>query len=138
MGTKETLRRRKDIPDDQVEELVSRAARLQDQALASPEGASESEIAAVAEELDIDPQYVEAAIAQWRTEQESDESITSREKVQLRGRRFLKGILAFGGVVLVGVPLLGWAVWTSLGATALWTMGAIAAAVVAGLIWLVS
>jgi transposase-like protein len=138
MSTKEALHRRKDIPDDQVEELVARAARIQDDAQRTPKVASESDIAAVAEELDIEPQYVEAAIAQWREEQQSAPAEASRERVKNRGKTAMKGALVIGGATLIGIPLLALAAWVTLGSSALWALGGIAAAALAGLVWLLS
>ncbi len=138
MSIEETLRRRSDIPDEHVEELISRASRLQDDARKTEEGASESEIVAVAQELDIDPQYVEAAIAQWRNEQEDTSVVASRARVKQRGKTLMKGALILGGLVLVGVPVLSWVAWATLGAPALWAIGGLAAAALAGIVWLFS
>ena len=67
--TAEMLRRRRDIPDSEVEALVERAAILQEQDGNHADAhATAEEIAAVASELDIDPRYVEQAISVWRTE----------------------------------------------------------------------
>ena len=70
--TAEMLRRRRDIPDAEVEALVERAALLQERAHDRQENhATEAEIAEVAAELDIAPEYVEQAITAWRTEKTS-------------------------------------------------------------------
>ena len=69
MTTKETLMQRPDIPDECVQELVERAAILQDRARSDTATATPEEIVRVAEELDIDSEYVEQAIAEWRTTQ---------------------------------------------------------------------
>jgi hypothetical protein len=138
MSTKETLRQRKDIPDDQVEELVARAAQLQEKAQPSQMVASESEIAAVAQELDIEPQYVEAAIAQWRDEQQSAPDTASRNRIKKRRKTAMKGVLIIGGLLLIGIPVLGWAVWATLGVSGLWVLGGVAAAVLTGIVWLLS
>jgi hypothetical protein len=138
MSTKETLRQRKDIPDDQVEELVARAAQLQEKAQSSQLVASEIEIAAVAQELDIEPQYVEAAIAQWRDEQQSAHDAAPRNRIKERRKTAMKGVLIIGGIFLIGTPVLGWAVWTTLGVSGLWVLGGLAAAVLTGIVWLLS
>ena len=138
MSTKETLRRRKDIPDDQVEELVARAAQLQDESKRTPDTASPSEIMAVAGELDIDPKYVEAAIDEWRQTQTDKPNSAARARVKNRGKAILKGALLFSAVAVIGVPLITWAAWNTLGPTVVLGAAGVLAAVVAGIIWLLS
>jgi len=138
MNTKETLRKRKDIPDEYVEELVARAAQLQDASQQVPKTASLSEIEAVATELDIAPEFVEAAIQEWRGTQDSAPQRMARDRIKGRGKAILKGVLILTGLAAIGAPLLGWAIWSTLGPTVfLAVVGAIAAAI-AGIIWLIS
>ena len=100
MGTKEILQQRPDIPDDQVEELVERAAKLQDDAASAREGrASTSDIMAVAAELDVAPEFVEQAIASWRREQQDCESTAKHARILERRKRTLR--------IVTGVGLLG-------------------------------
>ena len=138
MSTKETLRMRRDIPDDHVEELVARAAQLQEEAEKPSETASEDEIEAVASELNIDPKYVEAAIEEWRQDDSARPQHASRERIKGRGKAFLKGLLVVTGIVTIGGPLLGWALWSTLGSTVFFAVAGGIAAVVAGIIWLIS
>ena len=138
MSTKETLRRRKDIPDDQVEELVARAAQLQDESKHAPETASPTEIMAVAGELNIEPEYVEAAIDEWRRTQADQPTSTARARVKNRGKAILKGALLFSAVAVIGVPLIAWAAWNTLGPTVVLIAAGVVAAVIAGIIWLLS
>ena len=138
MSTKETLRRRKDIPDDQVEELVARAAQLQDESERIPDTASPVEIMAVAGELNIEPEYVEAAIEEWRQTQVDTPRSASRERVKSRGRAILKGTLLLAAALIIGVPLLAWTAWSTLGPTVVLATAGIVATIVAGIIWLLS
>ena len=71
MNARETLRQRPDIPDDEVDDIVALAARLKDEDPARAQGATEEEVAQVAAELDIEPEYVEAALNQWRADKEA-------------------------------------------------------------------
>lgn len=59
---------RADIPDDEVDDIVAIAARLKDEDPARMQGATPEEVAKVAAELDIEPEYVEAALEQWRSD----------------------------------------------------------------------
>ena len=138
MSTKETLRMRKDIPDEHVEKLVARAAELQHQSKRTNNKASESDIEAVANELNIDSKYVEAAIKEWRQEETHAPERSARNRVKNRGRAFLKGLLIITGVATIGGPLLGWALWKTLGSTVFFTVAGGIAAIIAGIIWLLS
>jgi len=117
MSTKEILQRRKDIPDDQVEELVARAAKLQDQATeTSRQTASPSDVEAVAAELDIAPEYVEQAIAGWRQEQSNLSADNKRSRIAKRRKKILGvmaglglvGRLGIGVATLTAFSMLGW------------------------------
>ena len=132
MGTKEILQRRQDIPDDQVEELVARAAKLQDDAMAAREDkASSSDIQAVAAELDIEPQFVEQAIASWRLEQDSSESAGRHTRILERRKRTLRIV---GGIALIGLLGAGLTVLTAFSAFG-W-QGIVASAIAGvGLVW---
>ena len=72
MNIHESLHSRPDIPDEDVDDIVALAAALQDEEQELDEGASASDIAEVAAELDIDSRFVEAAIDQWRAKKEAD------------------------------------------------------------------
>ena len=138
MSTKETLMRRKDIPDEAVEELIARAAQLQDEA--RPEGttANANDIVAVAEELNIDEAYVKQAIEEWATSHDQKPVDASRERIRARGRKMLK--LAVLGVValMLGVPLTGWAIWSTLGPVLFWATAGVGMGAVALILWLIS
>ena len=80
---------RKDIPDEYVEELVARAAQLQEQSEAPNDTVSVNDIEAVATELNIDPKFVEAAIEEWRRDDTNKPEEEARNRVKQRGRAFL-------------------------------------------------
>jgi len=117
MGTKESLKRRKDIPDEHVEELVMRAAKLQDEASAATQNsASSNDIEAIAEELDIAPEYVEQAISGWRKEQSDIEAQGKQSRILQRRKRIMRfmigvsllGLLGIGITAFTTVSLFGW------------------------------
>lgn len=72
MNIHESLQSRPDILDEDVDDIVALAAELQDEEETLDAGASASDIARVAAELDIDSRFVEAAIEQWRATKEAD------------------------------------------------------------------
>ena len=117
MTTKEILLRRKDIPDECVEDLVARASTLQDEAQSARAGhASEAEITRVAEELDIAPEYVNQAIEQWRSETATATKNETQVRIRSRGRTMMRWML--GGLVVAiaigaaltfaSVSIFGW------------------------------
>ena len=71
MSVREALYQRPDVPDEDVDDSVALAARLQAEQTPADRGGA-ADIAAVAAELDIEPQYVERALQQWQTQQEAD------------------------------------------------------------------
>jgi len=132
MSTKEILQRRKDIPDNQVEELVARAAKLQDQATqASRQTASHSDVEAVAAELDIEPEFVEQAIANWRQEQEDVAADTQKSRIAQRRKKILGIMTGLGFVGLLGVGVTALMAFSALG----WQGLALAGIASAGALW---
>jgi len=127
MGIEETLRRRPDIPDDEVQEIIARAAKLQDAEATSRENlASDADVAAVAKELDIEAHHVEAAIIQWRKEKEIKPEIEAHTRIKRRGRTAMRwAIVTFVILGILGtaaalgsVAAFGWAGLAGIGATA--------------------
>ena len=129
---------RKDIPDEHVEELVARAAQLQEQSQTPTDTVSANDIEAVATELNIESKFVEAAIEEWRRRETNKPVDAARDRVKQRGRAFLRGLLILAGITVVGGPLLGWALWTTLGSTMFFAVAGAIAAVIAGVLWLIS
>ena len=129
---------RKDIPDEYVEELVARAAQLQEQSEAPNDTVSVNDIEAVATELNIDPKFVEAAIEEWRRDDTNKPEEEARNRVKQRGRAFLRGLLIVVGVTVIGGPLLGWALWSTLGSTVFFAVAGAIVAGIAGILWLIS
>ena len=119
MSLREQLRRRADVPNEEIDDVIERAAALQDEDRRAAEGASIEEVERVAAELDIDPSYVEEALNQLQKEKEAEklraELEAAREEAQRgRSKRFamigLAGLLAvgagFGGLGVVGANQL--------------------------------
>jgi hypothetical protein len=110
MSVRETLLARPDIPDDEVDDIVAIAARLKDEDTARAGGATEAEVAEVAAELDIEPEYVQAALEQWRTDKldrvEADKlAARARKAASARRKALMWGVLA--SMVLVAMGSLG-------------------------------
>jgi hypothetical protein len=138
MGIEETLRGRPDIPDEDVQEIIARAAKLQDHDSATVKNlASAAEVAAVAEELDIETQYVDLAIAQWRENNEAKPEVEAQTRIKGRGRKMMRWAIAsfivvgiLGTAAAVGsVAVFGW--------SGLAGLGAATAAAASFLLWLI-
>lgn len=107
MDLRENLRGRPDVPDDQVDDVIELAARLQKEARAKPpSGATVADVQAVAAELDIEPEFVEQAIVRHRQDAEQ----TQAARVA-RSRRIRRLVLAFVAVDLVVLGMVGGFVW---------------------------
>ena len=133
MTTKETLLQRPDIPDECVQQLVERAALLQDQDRSDSENATTEDILRVAAELDIESEYVEQAIAEWRTTQAERPADAAKQRIQKRGRKMMRVVLI--GLAVVALVLIAAAV-TSFMTYGYAGLASLAAAVVAALVWL--
>ena len=103
--TRSLLRRRDDVPDEQVDEVIERAQALQDAELHEAEGATLDELVAVAEELEIEPRFVEQALAQLRGEEEAAlrQAELDAAEAEARKGRLRRGLAA----ALVAVLALG-------------------------------
>ena len=107
--TAEMLRRRRDIPDSEVEALVERAAILQEQDSSHADAhATAEEIAEVAAELDIDPRYVEQAISVWRTEKSKGPMNPPSERILARRKTAVRVFIGVVATALFGVGALLW------------------------------
>ena len=127
MGIEDTLRRRPDIPDDEVQEIIARAAKLQDKDAASRKNtATHEDVAAVAEELNIDAHYVETAISEWQKEREIAPELETQARIKSRGKTMMRWAIAMfitlgilGTAAAVGsVAAFGWAGLAGIGAAA--------------------
>ena len=111
MGTREVLVKRADVRNDDIDDIIGIAAELQEQERRDAEGASASDVASVAAELDIDPAYVDAAIGQLklRREQAARAAETAaREAAEHQARTRRVGLIAAGvTAVLAAVFALG-------------------------------
>lgn len=110
--TAEMLRRRRDIPDAEVEALVERAALLQERAHDRQENhATEAEIAEVAAELDIAPEYVEQAITAWRTEKTSGPINPPNPRILARRKTAVRVVMGIAAAAVAGLAVLLWLIF---------------------------
>ncbi|MFT4627848.1 MAG: hypothetical protein ACI8PZ_006538 [Myxococcota bacterium] len=104
MGTRETLRERPDVPNADIERIIGVAAALQDDDRDRAERPTVAELEEVAAELDIAPEYVEAAIARLKTDQieaTQQAAVAAGEGVQRR-----RLVLAVSGIALATLLVL--------------------------------
>jgi len=110
MSLREQLRRRADVPNEKIDDVIERASLLQDEEREAAEGASIEEVERVAAELDIDPRYVEEALNQLKKEEEAakvrERLEAERAEVQA-GRMKRYGMLALAGVLALGAGVAG-------------------------------
>ena len=101
-ATREALRRRPDVPNEDIDDIIARASQLQDADRDhADDHATVAEVEAVAEELDIDASYVEKAIAAIKSDRDAE---ASRQASATRNRyRWLSWI----GMGLVAIALVG-------------------------------
>jgi LemA protein len=102
MPTVSELKRERRLPDDQMDEVIVRAARLQERERAPAAGVTLSELKEVGQELDIDPRFVDAAIAEL--ERERGEAEAARK----RARSLRLKLLAAGAGLVVALMLVAW------------------------------
>lgn len=106
MSTRDQLRSRDDVANEDVDAIIEEAARLQDEERAATEGPTRQEVRDVAEELDIDPAYVDAAIGSLAERRAADEAAAERKAVadaeQSAATRSMV-LMAGGGLAVVGL-----------------------------------
>lgn len=108
MGTREVLVKRADVRNDDIDDIIGIAAELQEQERRDAEGASASEVAAVARELDIDPAYVDAAIGKLqerRAEAARAAEVAQQTEAAAQAQRRQVALFA-GGAGVVGLGLV--------------------------------
>ena len=109
---RQQLLRRRDVPDEDIDDIVELAQKRQDEALARREGrASVDEVKAVAAELDIAPEHVEAAIHDLRRQREQAavaEAEAERLEELQRTRRglMMRKLAKVGGAVMLALSML--------------------------------
>jgi hypothetical protein len=107
MPTISELKQKGELPPAEMDEVIERAARLQEQARAGKRGFSVDEVKAVGQELDIDPRFVDAALEQLRTDRQ--QAAQAAQQARARRNRLLKvGGAALGALLAVSF-LVGWA-----------------------------
>jgi hypothetical protein len=97
MTTREQLRARRDISPSEIQDLIGRAQRLQDEARRT-----EAEARAIGGELDIEPRFIDAALA----ERDARRAAPTPARSPLWPLLFGAALLLAG--VFVGVKLFGW------------------------------
>ncbi|MCB9674310.1 MAG: hypothetical protein H6737_04285 [Alphaproteobacteria bacterium] len=104
MSTRETLVRRPDVPDEDIDDIIEIAARLQDADVDAKPVASVDDVRKVAAELDIDPAYVDRAINQLKAQREED---ARREKAEAAEASKTRARFGMAGVALLAALGLG-------------------------------
>jgi len=102
-----TLLGRPDVPNDDIDDVIAIAQELQDAERAAAEGASMAEVEAVADELDIDPAYVEKALDELTRRREVEKKAEAEREEDVEEHRAAMGkAAAMGGAGLVGLLVL--------------------------------
>src|SRR5690349_5549076 len=96
MATVSELKRERRLPDAEMDQVIARAARLQDEARAQ-QGLTVAEVRQVGHELDIDARFVDAAINQLDRERAD----ADRARGRARSRRWKLLATAAGAIALV-------------------------------------
>ncbi len=105
--TKAALRSRPDVPDDEIDDVIERASALQDAATRQDRThATAEEVAEVAAELDIAPQYVDQAIAALRQEKAAV-AAASTERAAARSRTLRSAGLALAALAVAAGTTVG-------------------------------
>jgi LemA protein len=102
MATVTELKRERRIPDDQMDDVIARAARLQEQARAGARDLTVAEVKEVGQELDIDPRFVDVALAEL--ERERAEAAVAKQ----RARTWRLRLAAAGGAVIALLLVVAW------------------------------
>lgn len=106
------LHRRDDVPDEDIDDIIELAQQRQDEVRRASEGrASVEQVKAVAAELDIAPEHVEAAIGQLRAQREADaarqaEQARQAQAQRARSRALLRKLAVGAGAVLMALSVL--------------------------------
>ncbi len=109
---RQQLRARRDVADEDIDDIIELAQQQQDEARSATEGrATVEQVKAVAAELDIAPEHVEAAIAalhQRRQAAAEAAAEAQRQQALARSRRttLLRRIAVAAGVVGLALSLL--------------------------------
>jgi len=117
MPTRQTLLQRPDVADDDVDDVIAIAAELQDADRRAAEGATVQQVEAVADELDIDPAYVDEAIGELARRR--DDAAAAAAQEQAVRRQLLRG----GAAGTAGLLLL-LLLWVGSALPGLWSTAA--------------
>jgi hypothetical protein len=97
MSTEDT--RPPTVPADELDDVIARASELHEAARAREERVTIEEIEAVAEELGIDPSYVEQAVRSLEVDREAEARAAARQ----RSRRRIVWTVGGGVAVVIGL-----------------------------------
>ena len=109
MSIREQLRRRADVPNERIDDVIERASALQDEDVRASEGASIEDVERVAAELDIDPRYVEEALAQLDAEEvkAAEDALRQRALDEAEAAASVAGRKRMLGIALAVLLTLG-------------------------------
>ena len=105
--TREALQGRADVDNADIDDIIGVAFELQQESEDAQDRASVAEVEAVAQELDIAPQYVEQAIAVLGARREEAMDAARKEELQAGERRRKAGIVAGTVLAMLGAGLAG-------------------------------
>lgn len=107
-ATRDALRRRADVAEADIDDIVAIAAELQE--ADRPTGATLAEVQAVARELDIAPEYVERAVQELEARRSRQGEEDRRQALRNAERRRIAAIAVGAGalvlLLLASTPLL--------------------------------
>jgi LemA protein len=103
MATISELKRDRRLPEGEMDEVIVRAARLQERARAPEKGVSVAELKEVGQDLDIDPRYVDEALAELERERAQAAEAAKRARARRR-----KALIA-GAAAAAVLVLMAWA-----------------------------
>lgn len=102
---REDLQKRYDIPEEDLDDVLAIAHKLQDEARSAPRTMGRSDLEAVASELAISPEFVDKAVEELKRQRE-DRQVAERARVAAQ-ERFKKTAVAVGAGVLLLLAGLG-------------------------------
>ncbi len=103
---REDIQRRYDIPQEDLDDVVAMAHKLQEEARQAPRTMGPRDVEAVASELQISPEFVDKAVEELRRRRE-DQKAAQRAKEATRHRLKTRAIAVGAGVLLLLAALGG-------------------------------
>ena len=108
MGTREQLRANPRVDNDDIDDIIGIAQELQTAARDEADQATVQEVKDVAAELDVDPAFIEEAIAELgrRRAEANEQAAAAQDEVQKRTAALTRGGL-YAGLLVLGLLALG-------------------------------